>query len=298
MTAPDPSPETSSSLAPPDQLTPASTGQSAPPESAPPDQPAPAATAPDPPVPPDQPAPAAAAPDPPAPPDQPASLTPTPAITEPKEEIEISQSELRSRLCLNSSSLVEEIHATLLRQLQSEDLRESRLDAKAQGLLGTAGLSLTLAFTFGNILLGHPEYFRAAGSMVPILFALALLAGMLSSAFAVAALLVRAAYGTLTDGDIFNKDYLAEIDEKPNDEKAIANKTSQRLYRRFIMIQNWKMFHLHFKVHERKAKHIKYSQICFLAFLFSLTLIGGAVTSSAYSRIKTSPSLTDKGTPP
>jgi hypothetical protein len=202
--------------------------------------------------------------------------------------VRLTEAELRDRLFLNSGGLVEEIHAIALRQNAGEDQRESRLDAKAQGLLGTAGLSLTVAFTFGGILLQHPEYLEPLGwfaRAVLAFYALALLFGLGASVRAVQALYVTDGYRCLSERAVFNDDQLKSVDREAgtDDNKAKA------IYRRYITIQHWTNWQETFAVHERKATVIKKGQRLFLYFLFTLILIGCAMTYSAFSRQENPP---------
>jgi len=103
----------------------------------------------------------------------------------------LTREEIGERLRLNSATIVDDLHALALRQIQAEDQRESRLDAKAQGLLITSGLSLTVAFTFGGMLLEHPDYLDALSNAIGAgrwparfligLYVFALIAGLLAS---------------------------------------------------------------------------------------------------------------------
>ena len=207
-----------------------------------------------------------------------------------KPVMRLTETELRDRLFLNSAGLVEEIHAIALRQNAGEDQRESRLDAKAQGLLGTAGLSLTVAFTFGGILLQHPEYLEPlsvwGARAVLALYALALLFGLGASVRAVQALYVTDGYRCLSESAVFNDAQLKSVDSSAgaDDNKAKA------IYRRFITIQHWTNWQQTFAVHERKANVIKKGQRLFLYFLLTLILIGCAMTYSAFSRHENPPS--------
>jgi hypothetical protein len=196
----------------------------------------------------------------------------------------LTKAEIRERLCLASSGLVEEIHALALRQNTAEDQRETRLglDGKAQGLMATAGLSLTVAFTFGGLLLQSPKYIEPLGlwlgRAVLGLYAIALLLGLLASIWAVRALFVRDGYRAVTDDDVFNKAMLESVDREAHADSDKA----KRLYRRFITVQHWTVYRHHFDVHERKAELIKRGQWFFVGFLVSLLLIGGALTYSAF----------------
>lgn len=100
--------------------------------------------------------------------------------------------------------------------MASEAAREVSLNGKATSLLTASGLSLTVAFTFGGILLQHPDYLDALGGgwslVVAVMYGFALLFGLAASAIAVQALLVRDDYVGLAEEDIFNPDVLVESD--------------------------------------------------------------------------------------
>jgi hypothetical protein len=221
----------------------------------------------------------------------------------------LSRKDILDRLRLNSSGLVEEIHSIALRQNQAEDQRESRLDGKAQGLLGTAGLSLTVAFTFGGILLKNPEYLKplgwTLGAAVVALYALALLFGLVASIEAIRALFVSNSYAALSDDDVFNEERLiaadkealkaakaaakAEGKETPNAAaRTEGDKAAQSFLRRSLIVQHWTIYRQHYDTHERKASIIKCGQYFFIAFLVTLLLIGAAVSAAAFVRFRKS----------
>ena len=53
-------------------------------------------------------------------------------------------------MCLESPALIDELHSIALRQNDAEDKRTTRIETKATALFNSAGLSLTVAFTFGG----------------------------------------------------------------------------------------------------------------------------------------------------
>lgn len=220
---------------------------------------------------------------------------PAPAATEPQPppngveapspRKRLALEEIRDRLRLRSSGLVEEIHALAVRQNQLEDARESRLDAKATGLLGTAGLSLTVAFTFGGMLLQHPEYLVPLGPWLArgalLAYVIALICGLGAVIAAVRALFVTGEYQSVSDDNVFNAYELDTIDRTAKDKDE-----AQRLYRRFITIQHWSIYRAHFDIHQRKANRIKWGQCLFVAFLLILIIIGALLTGAAFNQYK------------
>ena len=213
----------------------------------------------------------------------PARTVPIAPLDEDGKAKRLTKDDLLKRLRLNFGGLVEEIHALAIRQNQAEDQRESRLDAKAQGLLGTAGLSVTVAFTFGAMLLQHPEYIAPLGNIVGwaviVLYALALLFGLLASIWAVKALKISNRYKCLADDDVFNETELKRIEQEADDDTM-----AKTWYRRFITVQHWTFWRQHFEIHEDKARTIKNGQVFFTLFLATLLLIGSAMAASSFIR--------------
>jgi hypothetical protein len=178
-------------------------------------------------------------------------------------------------MCLRSTKLVDELYDLAKRQAASEDKRETNLSAKAVSLLSVTGLSLTVAFTFGGVLLQRPEYLAALGrARVPLVvapYALALIAGMAASWFALRSLLVRSDYRDVAEEDVFGKE-LDGADEKADDGLPV--------YRRFLTVHLWLIAQETSKIHDQKATQIARGQRCFFAFLLLLVPIGGAMTYS------------------
>lgn len=197
----------------------------------------------------------------------------------------LTPDELAERLALNSSGLVEEIHALTLRQVQQEDARETRLDAKAGGLLGTAGLSLTVAFTFGGLLLQHPDYLLPLGPtlarVVLIAYVVALAAGLAAVIAAVWALFVNDDYESVSEDNVFNEGILDKIDRSAKDKE-----DGQRLYRRYVTVKHWAIYRAHFAIHQKKANKIRWGQGFFLSFLGILLLTGALLTYAAFEQYR------------
>ncbi len=193
----------------------------------------------------------------------------------------LSPKELDERLKLGSAELVEEIHALSLRLLAGEDQRESRIDAKAQGLLVTAGLSLTAASTFGGVLLQHPEYLASVGSygtqVVIAAYGVGLLAGLSASFLAVLALFVKNTFRAVDEREALAHDALAIADA----EQGAAARTA---YRRYMTLHYWRLWQRNFGVLERKARTIKWGQICFIVFLFILMAVGVVMAYASHDR--------------
>jgi hypothetical protein len=181
----------------------------------------------------------------------------------------LSEDELVERMRLRSSSLVDEVQAIALRLIDTEDKRESRLDAKAQGLLGSAGLSLTVAFTFGGLIFQQRQYLASFPQWLSYclvtLYVTALVAGLASSVTAVLALLVTNGYRNVDEETVFSKEGLSTAD---------VEEAALPYYRRYMTVQYWQIAQKHYRIHEEKARLIKRGQILFVVFLLLLMLIG------------------------
>lgn len=221
--------------------------------------------------------------------------------------VQLTAAQVVDGLRLHSPGLVEDLHATSLRQIAAEDQRESRLDGKAQGLLVTAGLSLTVAFTFGGMLLQHPEYLTALNDGIGAgawparvlfgLYALALIAGLLASVQAVRALYVSDRYRGVDERDVLNVPELRAADAESAASGDADDKRKQARYRRYVTAHYWQIWQQHYDVHEMKASRVKVGQALFLVFLLLLMLIGTAMAYAAVHRFE-NPSADTKGVAP
>jgi hypothetical protein len=201
----------------------------------------------------------------------------------------LSSEELHERLELKSIGVIEEIHALALRQIATEEQRESRLDGKAQGLLISASLALTVAFTFGGLLLQHPEYLdplreieflgRSAAWAVVACYSVALLSGLAASYVAIRALYVRADYQGVDEHALLGKGILDIVDDQPGDGALAA-------YRRYAAAHYWQIAQHNSDIHEAKADRIKLGQRLFIGFLACLMLIGLGLGYSAYEKVQ------------
>lgn len=224
--------------------------------------------------------------DPVALPDAAEAKTPRPpkAPKAPKPE-PLSTDELTAALSLTSGELVEELHALSLRTLLAEDQRENRADAKAQGLLVTAGLSLTAASTFGGMLLNNPlSIEKSVGAnmarIAVAIYAVGLLAGLLASLFALKSLRLRKTYRTIDERAAFDSTALATADNE-------GGATARTAYRRYMTVHQWRIWQQNFAVNDAKADAAKIGQLCFAIFLGTLIFIGMIAAYAAFQGFST-----------
>lgn len=207
----------------------------------------------------------------------------------PAPRLKLSADDLHARLELKSIGIIEELHALALRQIQSEDQRESRLDGKAQGLLVSASLTLTVAFTFGGLLLQHPEYLvplqdyelcgRSAAWAVVVCYSIALVCGLAASYIAIRALYVRADYQGIDEQVVLGKAILDIADDQ-------VGEGARAAYRRHSAAHHWQIAQHNSEIHDIKADRIKLGQRLFIGFLACLMLIGLGLGYSAYVKLQ------------
>lgn len=207
----------------------------------------------------------------------------------PTPRLKLSDDDLHARLQLKSIGLIEEIHALALRQIQAEEQRESRLDGKAQGLLVSASLTLTVAFTFGGLLLQHPDsldplkgyelFGQSAALAVVTCYAIALACGLAASYVAIRALYVRADYQGVDVQAVLGKAILDIADDQ-------AGEGARTAYRRFSAAHHWQIAQNNSEIHNAKADKIKFGQRLFMGFLACLMLIGLGLGYSAYAKLQ------------
>ncbi len=191
----------------------------------------------------------------------------------------LEDSELLRRLQLNSKDLINQIYDVTLRVLDGEERRGPLLDGKATSLLGSVGLAITVAFTFGGVLLEHPERFSTVPLLsyrfVVILYAASLVSGLIAGGFALWALRVRA-YKAIDENDFLNPAVLKASEEEVNG--------GISYYKRYLVAHYLFLHHQNAKTYESKAKRVKIGQTFFFTFLIGLFLISVSLVFSALGR--------------
>lgn len=199
----------------------------------------------------------------------PSEGTPRTAVVPSTEPL--SPKQLRKRLSLNWSGLVSEVYNLVQRQATAEAARQARLDAKATSLLSTVGLSLTVSFAVGGLLLSQSVKFPGVGhtraTIVLVGFVVAVAFGLIAGGFAIRALLVNDRHKSLGEESIFNEDALRLADEQETDEQSVS------VYRRFMTVQLWRVARTAGDIQTNKSQHIKKGQLCFGGFLLTLLSI-------------------------
>lgn len=192
------------------------------------------------------------------------------------------EGEIREAIKIHSAGVVKEIYDTVVRQMQYEQGRQGRLDAKANSLLAANGLSLTILFTFGVQVLSKVS--KDYASFLVILLWLTVAMGLASGIFAAVALLVRE-YRMVNERDLFDANVLSTIDNHSVEELDSNDNEQARvsILKRHHIPQMWSIVQMQVRIHQKKAQYIERGQYFFLAFLVGIAVI--ALATSAILRI-------------
>lgn len=194
---------------------------------------------------------------------------------------------LRKRLALRSHSAVDEIYQIAQQQLDDEDKRDSGLTTKANTMLGAAGLSTTVAFSFGAFLLQHPELMSTGYCLAVGLFILSIICGLLASVLALCSLRISG-YEYVNETAVFNEDNFRDVNaafdvgwkaNPPNTREEAADRAALSVFRRYLAAHLWGIYQRTHPKLERKAETVKWAQRLYIAFLFMI--LGLALTLSA-----------------
>lgn len=217
------------------------------------------------------------------------------AATAPRKAL--TTDEIVRRLTGVPNRVAEQLFKVVEGQVASETARQQRIDAKATSLLAAVALSLTVAFTFGAILLkdGWSLWPGWLHLLVLGAFALALVFGFTAAVFALKALLVTA-YPGMNEDAIFNEDILArakeeaaDIGQAPDDDAAklaaktaAAEATALAQYQMSMTMQLWAMVCGIRQNHARKTKALERGQQALIAFLVCVGVLFVLICVAAY----------------
>ncbi len=213
---------------------------------------------------------------------------------------QLTERELVERVRLRSHLVVDEIYEIAKQQLDSEERRDGVLAGKAASLLGIGGLSVTLAFTFGGLVLQHPEHWAGLGPygfrVLTILFVVALALGMAGGLMALWVLKVRT-FETVNEADVFSSGELEDGEREwetawqkdPSGTGADPSPdiVARSRYRRYLLVHYWTIYRRNRQRLEEKARWLLLGQKLYFAFMVALMLIGIGVAVAAFRRSST-----------
>jgi hypothetical protein len=221
--------------------------------------------------------------------DEPKALV-RPAVEVVQKPSQLTEEEIRARLTIDSPELVQELYMLAQSQVTAEVGRQTRLDVKANSLLTASGLSLTVAFTFGGLLVNQTKRFDDIAGVVGV-FAVSVACGLVAAIYAVRTLTVTGRYRTVDEESVFNPEALRTADEPAATIAGLGDKTDAEKraygvmeYRKFLVPHLWSIVLQHREIHEDKAKLVKRGQGFFIAFLGFLLIVCVFVVGAVLSR--------------
>jgi hypothetical protein len=162
------------------------------------------------------------------------------------------------------------------KQLAAEDAHSAKLDARATALFGAAGFSMTVAFSFGGWALLDNVRKVPHGPTIAVAFVLVLALGVVTSGFALWALLLRFGHKFPDERDVFRQEALG----KPKLD-----------YRKYIAVHLWLVWQDRYQRNEQRAKLVRNGQFLFVGFLLGILLLSVLTTTSAISRTQDPPPI-------
>jgi len=192
------------------------------------------------------------------------------------EQQRIAAEDMIERLDRTTPEVVNEVHDVAWKLLSAQESLEARIDSRA-GLLFTAvGFSMTLAFSFGGWALIDKANQIPLGAWIAVAFVIVLALGLVTSGFAIAALLVRKNYRWIDESEVWNT-------------KVVAAGKTQQDYRIHMATHVWQVWQARHVRTEQKAGYVARSQYCLAAFLAGILFLSVLAARSAIIRPRDAP---------
>lgn len=184
-----------------------------------------------------------------------------------------------------SPSLVDVLYDLGKNQVLAEERRLTLLMTKANSLLGVTGFSLTVAFTFGGMLLQ-----RSMSEWARWLYLLGLATGLGAAICAIAAMFIRQSRG-VSAKDVFDPTALASADAADvtkfpvaPGESVVSSQVGSTAYKRNLVSHLWQIYQFNSSQHDMTAGLIRKGQILYSAFLVSILVNGGLLAAEFNGR--------------
>ena len=196
--------------------------------------------------------------------------------------------EINSRIQQATPGVTKEVFEGVKGLLDAEQRRTPAVDARAMSLLGAAGLSMTVTFTFGASLVRSELGLNGMASLVVVaVYLLALATGLLTALFSLLALFAR------DDHPIADEDAVFRSEAFP-----LRGEESDGVYLKQLTVSFWSIYQLLVKKHVRKALYMRKAQYCFLGFLLLVGSLGGVIAMSSAKKSTQSTPIQNPTTKP
>lgn len=182
--------------------------------------------------------------------------------------------QIAGRLDSSTDEATDLAHETARKLMESEEARQQIVERKATAFMGTFGLSVTLVFGLGALLLeklspGDVSALGVTKTVVAMAYALLIGVGAVSVICAWVALLVRRRPGLVNEEAVFD---------------AAALKKDKVGYQRFLCLHYCQVYRENQKVTDRRAQWVKGAQVTFFIFVISVFLATVALAFVAAHR--------------
>lgn len=218
----------------------------------------------------------------------------TPSITaleaKPDKLAPLAPQEIAERLTGLPSRVAEQVFKLVEAQVTAETGRQQRIDAKATALLTAIGLSITVAFGFGAVLVKNGWTGQHAHVFVCSVFVVVVLAGAWSAVEAIRALKVTAYSGVHEDA-IFSRAILDRVREEARDvgeypgddaaKRAAAESTALAQYQMSMTLQLWAIVVKLRQNHAKKTPLVKSGQIALIVFVGAFAVLLGIMVAAS-----------------
>lgn len=186
----------------------------------------------------------------------------------------LTDQELAKRLTVENPKLVSELYRIAEQQIEIEAKRQTRLDYKATSLLTAAGLSLTVAITFGGLLITQSRAFDEWREWIIGLFVATVIAGITAAIYALRAQFAKQ-FLAADENAIFDTDILKTADTPATPEAGLME------YQKSLIIHLWAIRGRAFQNHVERVALVKMGQRFFIGFLFGVMVVSAVVAAAA-----------------
>lgn len=194
-----------------------------------------------------------------------------------KKAFNLTDEEIEERLRIDNGAVVDEIYKIVSGILYEENERQKQIDTKGASSIAVIGLSTSLVFSLGGLLIEKITNMAlpVIGCLIPWLvffYCSTSITLLLSMVFAYYGIRARSDWMWFSEQDIFNQEVLKEEQEQ------------LAFYKRYIITHMWKLYKNNFRINETKGGHLKCSQKLFILGLIQLIPIIAIISLYALNK--------------
>jgi hypothetical protein len=178
-----------------------------------------------------------------------------------KKAFNLTDEEIEERLRIDNGGLIDEIHKTVSGMLYEENERQKQIDTKRASSIAVVGLSTSLVFSLGGLLIEKITNVSLPiiGCPIPwlvLFYFTTSITLLLSMLLAYQAIKARSDWVWFSEQDIFNQEVLKE--------------DQTDYYKRYMITHMWKLYRNNFGINQMKGESLKCSQLFFILGLIQL----------------------------